>query len=157
MATGKRKVRPSWRKTRSAKSLPQCLAALKPHQHGKLQAFTRPSSIIRKSCLTSYKSSSTRAKGKIKPNTTTKWDSLSTHYTVTLFPATHFLCLHFLSQNDTFAKFICITCFVYLIVSSWQGGIAVRAKCIRPSQVGGIIEIKAIILLCSCENHDAQS
>lgn len=45
-------------------------------------AFTRPSSLIRKSCLTGHKSSSTCAKGKIKPNTTTKWDSLSTHYVV---------------------------------------------------------------------------
>lgn len=81
-ATGKGKVRPSRRKTRSAKSLPLCSAVLNPHQCGQVQAFTRLSSLIRKSCLTNHKSSSTCAKGKIKPNTTTKWDSLSTHYVV---------------------------------------------------------------------------
>lgn len=88
-------MRPSQRKMRSAKSLPLCLAVLNPHQRGQVQAFTRPSSLIRKSCLTSHKSSRTCAKGKIKPNTTTKWDSLSPHYVVTLSTATHRLAFRF--------------------------------------------------------------
>lgn len=139
MATGKGKARPSRRKTRSPKSLPLWSAVLNPHQRGQVQAFTRPSSLIRKSCLTGYKSSSTCAKGRIKPNTSTKWDSFGTHCVVTLSTATHVLSFHFPSYRDTFTKFTCITCFVCLIVSSWQGGIALRAKCTRLSQVDGIV------------------